>query len=782
MMIKGIDIRAFGKFKNLRLPFAEGINVIEGENESGKTTVHAFIEGVLYGFVKPGQKRRTYLDDHARYQPKDSDDYGGSILVEHEGNTYRIRRDLRKSTKNPITVTNDKTGEDITNQLPKDDVTKAPDLGAFFDIPYTLYTNTLSVRQLEGKTDEAVAAEVISRANNLLASGSETFNPMQAIDNLTSERDRIGTDKAPTRPYAKAVAAVKRLERERDDIYEAHAETLTLKTSLESLRQDHETHREELTAVTKALEAKRNARRKASYKKASAINTMIEEKARELKALESYADFDADAVEQYLHASHAAAAAFDQITQLTADIEALEEKRNNLADGVSIEDPSRIIADRQRYNEALRKHDEEACQAAEATHERFITIQSKTRDRIRRLTHARAWLKTRWYFVVTLIAWVCLMPCLALQRKRAKKIERRVMNAAKERKEACAAKATIQAIETQHNVASPAAFEALYERALKAQSNQERIQELDEALNAKNEALNSQKEKHDAAKATMHALHQRHHVDSLEGLKRIRDANREYHTAKKELDTLKMRLEDALAGDTLEALADTVDLQSEDVPYDDIDDVMEAREALTSKLNDLRVSMERLNQRIESIEASHRPLETVEHELNQQIIERDRLSLMRDRHQHAIDMVKRAVAKIEENFAPVLSKKIGDYVHAFTGGNYRDIRVKKTMSFSAYDDRSGDFEAPMHFSRGTLDQIYFALRVGLLEALGKARLPLLLDDAFVAYDDTRLKETLKILDGMRDVRQILVFTCHDRERLFTSELSIPANRITLDET
>ena len=66
-------------------------------------------------------------------------------------------------------------------------------------------------------------------------------------------------------------------------------------------------------------------------------------------------------------------------------------------------------------------------------------------------------------------------------------------------------------------------------------------------------------------------------------------------------------------------------------------------------------------------------------------------------------------------------------------------------------------------SRGTMEQIYFALRMACAEFLNQEdALPLILDDAFLTYDDTRLEQTLRwlALSG----RQVLLFTCHRREQ------------------
>ena len=52
MIIRELILKNFGRFRNRSIRLEEGINIIYGENESGKSTLHAFIQGMLFGLRK----------------------------------------------------------------------------------------------------------------------------------------------------------------------------------------------------------------------------------------------------------------------------------------------------------------------------------------------------------------------------------------------------------------------------------------------------------------------------------------------------------------------------------------------------------------------------------------------------------------------------------------------------------------------------------------------------------------------------------------------------------
>ncbi len=94
MRLIDLHIEGFGKFHDLDLRFAEGMNILYGHNEAGKSTLHAFLQAMLYGLERrPGIGSAAKL--HKKYRPWDAPErFGGTLRLAHEGRIYRIVRDF----------------------------------------------------------------------------------------------------------------------------------------------------------------------------------------------------------------------------------------------------------------------------------------------------------------------------------------------------------------------------------------------------------------------------------------------------------------------------------------------------------------------------------------------------------------------------------------------------------------------------------------------------------------------------------------------------------------
>lgn len=144
--------------------------------------------------------------------------------------------------------------------------------------------------------------------------------------------------------------------------------------------------------------------------------------------------------------------------------------------------------------------------------------------------------------------------------------------------------------------------------------------------------------------------------------------------------------------------------------------------------------------------------------------------LAREREQYAaltaaMEALDAAEAQLQLRFSPAVSALSGEILAKLTGGRYDSLTF--TRAFEALAGARGDMaRSAVLLSQGTADQTYLALRLAIcLLALPQSDpAPLVLDDALVTFDDQRLSLALDVLADMAQTRQLLLFTCHSREK------------------
>lgn len=137
--------------------------------------------------------------------------------------------------------------------------------------------------------------------------------------------------------------------------------------------------------------------------------------------------------------------------------------------------------------------------------------------------------------------------------------------------------------------------------------------------------------------------------------------------------------------------------------------------------------------------------------------------------QMAMDKIRLLSGKMQNRLEQVLNARVSEIVEEITGGKYTRLVVEENFKMSLLCD--GRKISLAQVSRGTIEQIYFALRMAVSELLEEEEYPVILDDTFVYYDDARLENTLKWL--YKNKKQVLIFTCQRREKEALVKLQIP---------
>ena len=132
----------------------------------------------------------------------------------------------------------------------------------------------------------------------------------------------------------------------------------------------------------------------------------------------------------------------------------------------------------------------------------------------------------------------------------------------------------------------------------------------------------------------------------------------------------------------------------------------------------------------------------------------------------ALDYAQNALAtarsELQRRFAPRITKRAQELFARLTGGRYDHLTLGEDLSVQAGAMGEDTLRSHQWRSDGTIDQLYLALRLAVAQELTPDA-PLVLDDALVRFDDTRLATALKLLDQEAQSKQVILFTCQTRE-------------------
>ena len=199
MILEKLYIDGFGKFSDYSLNFSPSIQILYGENEAGKSTIHAFIQAMLYGIPKGASKKEVFF----QYRPfSKALGFGGSLTFSHQGKSYCVQRDFLQGGEAHITI------------LPQGE--KLFEGESFLQdllSPFSLesFKNTVSIRQLKSSTEREMVYELQAMLSNFQESGNVELNPQAALDYLEQEEAKLTEKMIPdaTKRYSGLLGEVK---------------------------------------------------------------------------------------------------------------------------------------------------------------------------------------------------------------------------------------------------------------------------------------------------------------------------------------------------------------------------------------------------------------------------------------------------------------------------------------------------------------------------------------------------------------------------------------------
>ncbi len=214
MKINKIKINSYGKLKDKEIDLKDGINIIYGKNEAGKSTLLRFIINSFYGISK--NKKGKEYSDYDRYKPWSGEEFSGNIEYELNDKTkYEIHRDFKK--KNP-NIYNERK-EDISKEF---NIDKTNGNQFFYEqtkVDEDLFLSTMVVGQKEVELESKQQSMLVQKIANLVGTGEDNVSFKRAIDRINRRQlNEVGTSNSREKPINVTARKIEELETQKNEL------------------------------------------------------------------------------------------------------------------------------------------------------------------------------------------------------------------------------------------------------------------------------------------------------------------------------------------------------------------------------------------------------------------------------------------------------------------------------------------------------------------------------------------------------------------------------------
>ena len=210
----------------------------------------------------------------------------------------------------------------------------------------------------------------------------------------------------------------------------------------------------------------------------------------------------------------------------------------------------------------------------------------------------------------------------------------------------------------------------------------------------------------------------------------------------------------------------------------EIKNIQEEIDKIQKELNEIKIKLHALDLDKENVEPKVDNLMKIEEQIvnnNEKIVNLRKLEKSMNL---AKSILEKAYQKMKNTVTPKFTENLSKNISKITNGKYNKVMVQDDTGLIV-ELENGNYVEGNRLSVGTIDQLYLSLRLSMTEDLSTEKMPIILDEAFAYYDTQRLENILTYLANTYQDRQIILFTCTEREKDIFDKLHIKYNLINL---
>ncbi len=813
MKIKLLDIKGFGKFNQLRIEPNEGFNIIFENNESGKTTLQAFIRAMLYG-QKGGRKSKDgSLPPQRHFKPWNSEQYAGILeYTLDNGKSYRVGRNFEKGTVHIY----DDGANDLTSSFPQSKDTGPQFAEEHLGIDEAAFERSAFISQLQSVIDEDGKKNLIEKLSNLNTTGSEELSLSAAIDAIESTLlERVGTKTSSTRPLNKINNKLLELEEEKSELEELNERYLETFSSLKEQKSLLNSLNEELSKLMEQKEARKTYDLLMLKKE---LHELLEENSRKDESikecnrsiirLKSFENIDESSIPEQMQLLYEE----DRVKESLSNEQRRLKELNDLC-----EELENTLDPKELFDKKI----EDVTLAIEKFNEKKMGVKT---DPVRRERPSgevkqskaikRSWLPfiipAGFFSALLMIGYYILKhDVLFLGLGLLTAFATATIYLVNASKQNSMARKSFEASEELNRALAEAGFTNMMDfvKYRETQNNNrerlnnyfQQIKTIEELIENLSSKIKEYEEKWDSFKKKCGISDQESEktefLGSLkQGVESLKNAKEKKKLLLAEKDNINDKCEivlreaGMLAGEVFLTPADfdnyvsnlNIEQKPEDgdLPGSDLDDAIKSVEG---RIKDAQLRIAALKAKTEDAPAESELSRVIE-EISQYKEKKAALEFKGSSLVLASQILKEVALKMQKDYIPELNKEMSRMVEVITSGRYSNISTNDKLRINLEVPETEELIPVSRLSGGTIDQVYLSMRLAAVSLMerGREKLPLFLDEPFSQYDEERVKKAFELLKNISNERQIFFFTCREREyELALAAFGSKLNRIRL---
>ena len=767
MKINSLYISAFGGIKNLKLDFANGFNIIYGDNEQGKTTIMSFIKMIFYGSERASAQISKNI--RKKYTPWDGSAMAGSIDFEHNGKKYRLEKEFRSSNS-----TDKATLCDLdfgTRQAVSSDIgTK------FFGLSSAAFERSVFIGQFGyPESDLTAEGEINSKLSNLASTGEESVSFDMVAKRLEKAKLALMSKSGRAGEYDKNIklcaSLQERIEKANSDAAQYKGKKAQITAAEQEITQMLKTA-QELKAQIDAEQDIRNAEKLREYLK--------------LKA-------DLDALNQTLKLSDGSFIDEIYLSKLKFCISKAETAKQKTDAKLSETETLK-----KSIEAGLNPPEDANPETAKLLEKDISLLKAKTENNLDSISELKTRLsdcenhsksnKKGPKIIIFIAGLLCLAAAIglfiaklyipfgiagiisavliavynvlsALNKKSALKLCETID----------LIKSQIEGLETENRRIDDEIFSKKVKlEAISAalSSSAAVIENQQKMLNEANSQLEELKAAEKAEEKALLELFSRYRpAADTEEITSCIDKLTEKTSKQKELKQQLNFISKDIGGISYEDARRKLDEIGDTSENTTINfaEIKAQYEQLISKASEKKSLIAALTAEIKALLSHTENPEELKKQLKDVAEKAMAQKEFCDASDIALAVLTESFAEVRRSYGSVLEKTAGEIFKELTNEKYADMSISKSFDINVSEkDVFGSREVD-YLSSGTADQAYLALRLAISKLICKENeaLPLFLDDALTQYDDTRMTAALEFLNAYSDQTQIIMFTCHN---------------------